>query len=278
LAGFDEMTLRYDIIELCTAVKAAAFVRLFAFRPELEQIHYLDPDTLLCAPPHPLTGALESASILLTPHHLTPLPIDGRFPDETLALNHGIYNLGYLGLRRSPDADALLAWWSARLLNHCRIDLGNGLFVDQLWMNYAPLYFPNVAVLRHPGVNTAYWNLHEREILPGGKIRHAGREHDLILYHFSGFSPSRRDRLTRAELRQNLESLPALAELARTYAVALVDAGHESARKVECVYVTRRREHLARLEREFVRRHPWRAFMKKIRRSVPEPLRALFRP
>ncbi|HOY53114.1 MAG TPA: hypothetical protein PK879_08520 [Opitutaceae bacterium] len=271
------MVRRYGIIELCTAVKPTYFRWLFSEHPEFEQVHYLDPDTRLFSEPTVLVEPLRTAAVLLTLHHLTPIPLDGKKPDEALALNHGIFNLGYLGLRRSATSDALLGWWEERMREHCRIDLREGYFVDQLWFNYVPHYFPKVAISRDPGINTAYWNLHEREITPKGCVRFAGQEYPLVLFHFSGFSPLRADRLTRIETRQSPELQPALRPLLANYASQLIAHGFHAVHTLESTYVTIHRAHAAAEAAEHARHHPWRAHMRKIRAGIPESIKRLLR-
>jgi hypothetical protein len=218
------MVLRYNIIELCTALKPTYFKKLFADYPEIEQVHYLDPDTLILSDP----AALElpvNRSVQMTPHQLTSIPLDGAFPDETLTLNHGVYNLGYLGIRRGETAIRLLNWWEQRLEKHCRIDLVNGLFVDQLWFNLVPIYFPDSHVLRNPGANVAFWNLHERRVTAERSVLFAGATHPLIFFHFSGFSASRPAFITRVEVRQDCSQQADLLPLLTYYAQQLAHHG-----------------------------------------------------
>lgn len=277
LTGLEDMARRYNIIELCTAVKPSYFRHLFAEHTHLRQVHYLDPDTRLYAAPTPLSAPLDEADVQLTLHHFTPMPLDGRSPDEALALNHGIFNLGYLGLRRGETTRALLAWWEERMFEHCRIDLREGYFVDQLWFNYVPHYFANVAVSRHPGVNIAYWNLHERTVTQECTVRFAGREFPLVLFHFSGFAPQRPDRLTRMDVRQSPDEQPALRSLLADYRAHLLAHGFDAVCSIESVYVTLHRAHTATLAAEHDRRHPWRALLRRIRASIPEAVKRLLR-
>jgi hypothetical protein len=130
----------------------------------------------------------QQSAIVLTPHALTPVLFDGKFPGENLFLNHGTFNLGFIGLRRSAIASRFLHWWSERLATHCVIDLREGFFVDQLWCNLIPVYYPkDVTVVHHLGWNGAYWNLHERTIELRGDRFVVNGEEDLFFYHFSSF-------------------------------------------------------------------------------------------
>jgi hypothetical protein len=233
LPDIPAMSARYNIIELCTSVKPAFFKYIFDNYPSIEQLHYLDPDTKLLSNPNPLEAALLQADVIITPHHYHPIPLDGQFPQENLALNHGIYNLGYLGLKRSEVADKLLEWWHARMIEYCRIDLVNGWFVDQLFFNYVPIYFQNVEILRHPGINFAFWNFHERTIQSDRRLLFDGIYWPIILYHFSGFSPLDSKRPTRINDSNENEHLETLLS---EYAEELIHNGYVQARELKSTF------------------------------------------
>jgi hypothetical protein len=64
-----------------------------------------------------------------------------------------------------------------------------GLYADQLWLSMLPYVFENaVSLIMDPGINVAYWNLHERQIgatTKGELVLKSGETVKLI--HFSGF-------------------------------------------------------------------------------------------
>ena len=159
IAGFGNMALWYDVMELNTAVKPSVFLHLFG--RGFGQVAYLDPDILVTAPLQPVWDGLEGHSCVLTPHHLHPLQ-DGRHPNDLAIMKSGVYNLGFLGLRNDEDAARLARWWADRLLTGCRVDLPGHMFTDQRWMDLAPAFVPRTLILRHPGCNLAYWNLPHR--------------------------------------------------------------------------------------------------------------------
>src|ERR1017187_7472506 len=45
------------------------------------------------------------------------------------------------------------------------------MFVDQKWINLAPCFFENVKILKQPGCNMAFWNLHERHLSSEGGVQ-----------------------------------------------------------------------------------------------------------
>jgi hypothetical protein len=155
------MKEHYSIVELNTAIKPFAFDYLFQHTPA-DLCYYFDPDMRVYQPISAFAPYWAGNPVLLTPHVLTPIPFDGQFPGENLFLNHGTFNLGFLGLQRSDQSDRLLSWWSERMREHCIINLTEGYFVDQIWFNLVPGFFGPVTITHQPGWNMAYWNLHER--------------------------------------------------------------------------------------------------------------------
>jgi hypothetical protein len=110
-----------------------------------------------------LYGRLCVADILLTPHILSPIR-DDKKPMERDFLRSGVFNLGFVGVSNRPPAREFLDWWEARCLKEGFNELRAGLFVDQKWVNFAPCFFSGVEIIRDPGCNVAYWNLHERKL------------------------------------------------------------------------------------------------------------------
>lgn len=159
---FRPMAFKYDVTELCTAVKP--FYLSHLFRQGYRKVVYLDPDILVLRPLDIVLDALDQSNIVLTPHLVEPLPLDDKIPTEVNILQAGAYNLGFIGLAAGAETERMLAWWSRRLEDFCFNEVSKGLFVDQKWIDLVPGLFDGVQVLRHPGLNVAYWNLRERDI------------------------------------------------------------------------------------------------------------------
>jgi hypothetical protein len=211
------MKENYNVVELNTAIKPFAF-RYFFDQFDSNYIYYFDPDIKVYQSLENFDQFWSTSSILLTPHILTPIPFDGNFPDENLFLNHGIYNLGFLALKRDGVSDKLISWWSERLYEKCKIDLNEGYFVDQLWFNLVPLLFGSTSIIKHYGCNMAYWNLHERELsLLDGRYIVNGNE-SLYFYHFSSFDTSLQQIHSSKKLRYTFDDNVALKLLYTDYA------------------------------------------------------------
>jgi len=185
LSGF---LFKYTVLEASTAVKPYLLDYLFR-RYSIDKLLYLDPDILILNSLDGLARSLEEANVLLTPHLLSPLPADGRKQDDHDILQAGTYNLGFLGLRNSLESRRLLRWWSDKLYHHCLVSIENNLFVDQRWMDLVPGMFEGVHILREPGYNVAYWNLHERAVAWTDPLTVNGEV--LHFFHFSGFDPNK---------------------------------------------------------------------------------------
>jgi hypothetical protein len=184
--NFVQWSFRHTVVELCTAVKGAAFIHIL--RLGYEEVVYLDPDIACFSSLDLIYESLKKSSILLTPHQLTPAKTDRQFIDNELcSFQHGIYNLGFLAIKKSSDSEKLLGWWSERLYHHCTEAIERGIFTDQKWLDAAPAFFDDCSVLRHPGLNVASWNLCERILkIKNDRILVNGT-FPLIFYHFTKY-------------------------------------------------------------------------------------------
>lgn len=230
---FESMLARYNIIEFNTAVKPFYFEYLFARYPEADRIFYLDPDLCFYQSPKVMDQEWEDAEILLTPNliYTTPKPSTG----ELASLRHGMYNLGFIGLKRGAESFRLIQWWKERLKEHCRIDKCYGIFVDQKWMDLAPLFFDRIKSVKHPGWNMAWWNFSERKLLqtPEGYVVNQP-ETPLVFFHFSGFKPEK-SHLTERVLTEEFQEAEssALEELYQDYRNSLKANGYENLSKMK---------------------------------------------
>ncbi len=178
---------KHRLVELCTAVKGAAF-EYIAARHGAERIYFFDPDILVLNRLDGLERILSEHSVLLTPHHCVPeTDVQAILDNEHCCLRHGVYNLGFLAVRMTPQGRQFIRWWAERLRSYCYDEVENGLFTDQRWVDLAPALFDDIAIVREPEYNVATWNLTHRratgrvpyEIQINGK--------PLVFYHFSGF-------------------------------------------------------------------------------------------
>lgn len=235
--GFDEFWKRYNIIELNTAVKPFFFDFIFQEYPAAESVVYFDPDIMVFGDLEGIEQELAEASIVLTPHILSPIPRDGCMPDEETFLRHGVFNLGFLAVANKPEGFRFLEWWAARTRSACYVDSTRGLFVDQLWINLVPVVFGGVGISRNPGFNVAYWNLHERRMSNKNGIWLVNDSHPLVFYHFSAYNPQRPSAISAYQTRYSFETRPDLSALFKIYRKTLLANQYSYYTNFPCHYV-----------------------------------------
>ena len=217
-----DLISRYNIIEFNTAIKPSVFKYILAKNTNATCIYYLDPDLYFYASLDEVNKILETKTAALTPHILSPIPRDGKLPDENIFLNFGIYNLGFLGLNaRNKSTLKMLDWWEERTLRFGYNWPHKGYFVDQLWMTLAPIFYEGVEVLKTFNYNMAPWNLHEREIvsIDGDEIL-LNDQSKLVFYHFSKLADNDQA-ISREYDRYDFNDFPMLKNLYEGYREAI---------------------------------------------------------
>ena len=235
--NLEDLISRYYIIELNTSVKPSVFKYLIANNPEVESIFYLDPDLYFYSSLNSLNAVLQSKVAVLTPHILSPIPRDGKQPDENTFFRFGIYNLGFLGVNaKHKESKTLLDWWEERVINFGYDRPNKGYFVDQLWMTIAPLFFNEIAIENSYGYNMAPWNLHERHILSrDGDTILLNDNSPLVFYHFSKIAEDK-DSVSREYDRFSLQDFPLLKELYLDYKMVLSECRFSEYKKIPIAF------------------------------------------
>ena len=248
---FLQCAFKYNIIELNTALKPFAARRFLA---DYGKVVYLDPDVCVFSPLVSVLQSLDSSSAVFTPHALSPYGGGGRPSDQDL-LRFGCFNLGFFAVSDTPPAHALLDWWHDRCLSQCFYEPQLGLGVDQKWIDLAPAFFDRVGILKDPGLNVAFWNLHEREIVHTGAGWFVDGQTPLGFVHFSSFVETDRsvvaDKQTRHApgtrpdfaaaadaYREQLKAAQALASIEPTYGFATFDNGQSISPALRRAYAT----------------------------------------
>lgn len=184
----------HDIMELATAIKPFTAARLME-RDDCDAVMFFDPDCVLFGPMTEMRAALQSNSIVLTPHASLMHENQDWLFFERNPLKVGGFNLGFFGLRNNDTGRAVASWWRFRLRDHCLIAPEQGLFTDQKWMDLLPCYTDDIRVMREPVYNVARWNTFQRRISKktAGKDKAATYLADgapIQFVHFSGFTRS----------------------------------------------------------------------------------------
>jgi len=221
IPNFPSVAFKYGILELNTNVKPTFLKRILD--EGADQVLYFDPDILIYSTLDPVYAVLRTSGIGLIPHCTSPNE-SGRYA-ESLLLIAGVFNLGFIGLSKSEETERFLKWWEHRCLTLGYSERWAGLFVDQKWINLVPCYFDSVHVLKDPGCNVAYWNLHERVIEKRGAAWVVNGSVPLTFFHFSGMSVNGGNTISKHSEQFDLASRPDLAPLFADYRERLVRNG-----------------------------------------------------
>jgi hypothetical protein len=192
MSGLDIPALRgwtfmHSVVELSTAIKPFALQKLLA-RDDCRAVLYLDPDMVVFSRLDDILATLERANVALTPHQTKPeTDLEHVVDNEITSLRMGVFNLGFVGVAPTAEGKRFAQWWADRCYHYCRAEVHNGLFTDQKWINFAPIFFDGVAIVKSSRHNVATWNLTTRVMT--GDIEHGIRVdgEPLGFYHFTGF-------------------------------------------------------------------------------------------
>lgn len=178
----------YDAYELTCALKPRLLQLLL--RRGVSAVVFTDTDTRFYAPVDDVAATAASSSLVLTPSTSRPVGVRRYLPVGPLEHRHllsGLFNTGLLAV--GPEGRAFLDWWGDRLARDCLVERPAGMWTDQMWVDWVPVYFEHV-ISRDTSLNVGIWNLDERELqdvegrpsVDGAPLRH---------FHFWGFDPRR---------------------------------------------------------------------------------------
>ncbi len=230
LPNFLDMRIRYDVMELNTAVKPF-FIDWIYNKTDVEKVIYFDPDLFLYNRIEHVINPLDAgASAVLTPHVNNPIEDDGFSPTDHTIMQSGVFNLGFIATRRCDETLRFIRWWAKQLETASISDVSNNLFTDQRWCDFAPCFLQNLKVLHHEGHNVAYWNLDQRSVQrdESGNVTVNGVP--LVFFHFSGFHPRRLEQVSKHQTRFTWGKLSETTrELMQAYGDRLLANGFETA-------------------------------------------------
>jgi hypothetical protein len=161
-------------------------------------VAYIDADVYLYRDPMAIYTEAPGAEILLMEH---------RSGDPGLETQRGRFNVCFVHIASTPEADRALDWWGERTLESTAMD--EETWGDQKYLDQFPELFRSVGILRSPAATLAPWNVWQHVVTNdvSGQVSADGRP--LIAYHFARllvvgphlFSPARREWLPREVLR-----------------------------------------------------------------------------
>lgn len=182
--NFNRFIYKHSIVEASTAVKGQFFRYLFKAYPDEDMFVYLDPDCYVYSDFVELREMLGAKPIVLCPHLTKP----GNIDMELSSTAHGVYNLGFLAVNHSEEAERFINWWADRLYLFCYDDIQRGIFTDQKWVDLAPCFF-DVEICKSAAYDFAPWSLLECGLTKeNGCYEVDGKP--LRFIHFSGYGPT----------------------------------------------------------------------------------------
>lgn len=187
IIDFEKFVFKHSIVEGCTAVKGNFFLYLLKKFKNEDKFVYLDPDIMVFNKLDELECLLDSNEIILTPHLLDmESKVEDIIDNEIGILKHGVYNLGFLAIRRGSESCRFLEWWSKRLNMYCYAENEKGIYTDQKWIDLVPGIF-NTYILKGHGYNLAPWNFSKRKVTKDMSSNFLVDGENLYFLHFSGF-------------------------------------------------------------------------------------------
>ena len=232
ISNLQQWIFFHDIVELSTAIKPFVLQKLLT-EPGVDRVIYFDPDMILFSRVDDILETIESQNIALTPHQVTPeSTLDAIRDNEIASLKHGVFNLGFIAVRNSEESRRFAAWWAERLYHFCVADIPNGLFTDQKWMNFAPIFFNGVHILKSPRFNVATWNLTTRRVTGDRSGGFTVNGEPLGFYHFTGFDSGAHQIMA---VKNGVDS-PAVFDLIRWYEQQTQDDANDPLSKLPWGY------------------------------------------
>jgi hypothetical protein len=211
----NSMAFIYTPLEMCTNVKPFLLKYLLTEK-NIQKLIYFDPDIYIYSSCNQINELLENYSVVLTPHITQPIK-DDKNPSELTFLQSGIFNLGFIAIANNATVFKMLDWWGSRCYFSGFSDHVIGLFVDQKWMNYIPCFCDSLHILKHPGCNVAFWNLHYRILSVKNNQYHVNDIYPLIFFHFSGLQMKEAGKISKFQNRYSLSKREDLRMLFEEY-------------------------------------------------------------
>jgi hypothetical protein len=220
--NFEAFIFKHTVTEAASAVKAMLLRYLMRRFSKKSRFIYLDADIWINSRFEEL-DRIKPFNVLVTPHHLQDEESPEAIRDNVFrTLQCGIFNLGFLVLHRTQEADRFLQWWESRLKLFCYVDYSRGLFADQKWIDLAVVFF-DLTILKHPGYNVANWNISKRKVIyREGRLEVNGEP--LRFLHFSGIDSGGDLRIFR---RYAPNPHDAIHQLRREYKHAVNSLGYD---------------------------------------------------
>jgi len=221
IPNWNQFLFQYSPFELTCALKPFVLNHILKTK-KVAKLFYFDGDILVCGRLDDLLNKLESTNVILTPHLTEPMSVIEPDPWEVDIISTGIFNGGFVGLRNSETARAMLDWWQTRNRSWCKHEIN---MHDQGWLEAVPVLFDGVLIEREGRYNAAVWNTGTRSFAEDeqGGVTVNGKS--LAFFHFASLDPDKPGSLSRIARRDYEQEPAAVRRLHRGYLAQLQAAG-----------------------------------------------------
>ena len=172
-----------EAAELTATLKPALIATLLAEG----NVVYFDPEIEIFSPLTEIEAAVSQSDVVVTPHVSRPLPDDGKTPTMADVLAGGQFNLGFIGVRKSSDSAALLAYWQQLLTEPPGVsddlEVPSG---DGFWAAAVVSLVERLRVLRGDRFHVAAWNLAQRPLKWDGEAVPQAADGALVFMNYAG--------------------------------------------------------------------------------------------
>lgn len=127
---------------------------------------------------------------IVTPHRLTPPPLDGKTVCQELFVFYGNYNSAFTMFAATADTIKFMEWWMVMSIVGREIDFARGHCAEQGWLRFICDYVPNVKICRDMGINFAFWRYDREDQFKKGEDGWYIDGQLLRLFHHSHFNPN----------------------------------------------------------------------------------------
>ena len=140
IPSWNEMLKNYFDFELLAACRPWFAKYIFENMVDCQRLTFLAPTVLLMQSFETLVGMHRD--IILTPHIIKPLPKSSALLDRRI-LNIGMFNSNSWTMKRCAQTIEFINWWCIRTIDRAKYNLCEGMCMDQLWLNFAPVRIYN---------------------------------------------------------------------------------------------------------------------------------------
>jgi glycosyltransferase involved in cell wall biosynthesis len=211
--ALEEMAYKYNVLEFVVSLKP--FCIEYLLWVGYDKVLYFDADIAHFSSIHQACELLDNYECIVTPHLMSPYPKDDKIQQDIDVQRAGIYNAGFIGVSLSQNVIDIMQWWQNKTRYTCFNDNKNFLCGDQTWVTLFPA-FMHTSIIKHPGYNAGYWNLHERKYKQE-RGQWLVNDDPLVFYHYSGLEYKKLYQLSKFQNRYSLSNRPDVAPLYHIY-------------------------------------------------------------